>query len=323
MSNEDREKRLKALEDFAFNIDKIVKQPAPVSEVKEQLDEIKELLQKRQTEWLQLDNLYKSEKENKGRVFRDTLKDGCEGPGMVVLPPGRFRMGDLGGDGGSDEQPVHTVTISRPIAMGRYPVTFEGYDRFVAATEDRGFLKALFRKKLKRPGAAGWGRGRRPVINVNWHDAKAYVAWLSEQTGKRYRLPSESEWEYAARARTETAYSWGNEIGVNRANSVDSGSKWSDKKTSPVGSFAPNGFGLYDMHGNVWEWVEDCWHYNYEGAPSDGSAWTSGGDSDRRVVRGGAWDSDPRDLRAAHRFSACPSERSGIGGFRLVLDLNP
>ena len=256
-------------------------------------------------------------------VFRDRLRGGGEGPAMVVLPPGSFRMGDLSGDGDDDERPVHTVTISRRIAMCRYPVTFEDYGRFVAAAEGRGFFKTLFGNKPERPGDEGWGRGRRPVINVNWHEAKAYAAWLSEQTGKHYRLPSESEWEYAARSGTETAYSWGDEIGVNRANGHDSGSEWSDRQTSPVGSFEPNAFGLYDMYGNVWEWVEDCWHDNYEGAPSDGSVWTSGGDSDRRVVRGGSWYDVPRDLRSAYRDWIRPSYRSIDVGFRLVQDLNP
>ena len=246
-----------------------------------------------------------------GEVFRDALSSGGEGPAMVVLPTGRFRMGDLSGDGDDDERPVRTVTINRPIAMGRYPVTFEDYDRFVVAMG------------AERPDDRGWGRGRRPVINVSWHDARAYTAWLSEQTGKRYRLPSESEWEYAARAGTETAYSWGNEIGVNRANGLDSGSKWSDRQTSPVGSFEPNAFGLYDMHGNVREWVEDCWHDNYEGAPSDGRAWTSGGDSSGAVVRGGSWYVNPRVLRSAFRFGYTPSDRGNTVGFRLVQDLNP
>ena len=255
-------------------------------------------------------------------VFRDRLRGGGEGPAMVVLPTGRFRMGDLDGDGSDDERPVRTVTISRPIAMGRYPVTFEDYDHFVD-NYDPGFLKALFGKKPERPHDSGWGRGRRPVIGVNWHEVKAYAAWLSEQTGKRYRLPSESEWEYAARAGTETAYSWGNEIGVNRANGRGSGSKWSGRQTSPVGSFEPNAFGLYDMHGNVWEWVADCWHDNYEGAPSDGRAWTGGGDSSRAVVRGGSWSFDPRHLRAAYRDRGAPSDRDYNGGFRLVQDLNP
>ena len=165
-------------------------------------------------------------------AFRDSLRDGGQGPAMVVLPTGRFRMGDLDGSGNSNERPVRTVTISHRIAMGKYTITFEEYDQFVASTD------------AERPADEGWGRGSRPVINVNWLEAKAYAAWLSEQTGKRYRLPSEAEWEYAARAGTETAYSWGDEIGVNRANGHDSGSEWSHQRTSPVGSFAPNDFGL-------------------------------------------------------------------------------
>ena len=246
-----------------------------------------------------------------GAVFRDALKGGGKGPEMVVLPTGRFRMGDLDGSGEKNERPVHTVTISRRIAMGQYPVTFEDYDRYVSAMG------------AERPYDEGWGRGSRPVIYVNWHDAQAYAAWLSKQTGKRYRLPSESEWEYAARAGTETAYSWGNEIGVNRANCNGCGSRWDDKQTSPVGSFEPNAFGLYDMHGNVWEWVEDCWHSNYEGAPSDGSVWTSGGDSSWAVVRGGSWFYNPQYLRAAFRGGDSPSVRNSDDGFRLVQDLNP
>ena len=244
-------------------------------------------------------------------TFRDSLRDGGQGPAMVVLPPGRFRMGDLDGSGNSNERPVRTVTISHRIAMGKYTVTFEEYDQFVAATD------------AERPADEGWGRGSRPVINVNWLEAKAYAAWLSEQTGKRYRLPSEAEWEYAARAGTETAYSWGDEIGVNRANGHDSGSEWSHQRTSPVGSFAPNDFGLYDMHGNVWEWGEDYWHRNYEGAPADGSAWLSGGRDRSRVVRGGAWYVYPRGLRAAYRDKVGPSIRIVNIGFRLVKDLTP
>ena len=246
-------------------------------------------------------------------VFRGRLRSGGEGLAMVVLPTGSFRMGSPAGEAGrwGDEGPVHTVTISRPIAMGRYPVTFEDYDLYVSAMG------------AERPDDEGWGRGRRPVINVSWRDAKAYAAWLSEPTGKRYRLPSESEWEYAARAGTETAYSWGDEIGVNRANCRGSGSEWSGRQTSPVGSFEPNAFGLYDMHGNVREWVEDCWHDNYEGAPSYGRAWTSGGDSSKRVVRGGSWNYGPRDLRSAYRSWFTPSGRNSYIGFRLVQDLNP
>ena len=234
------------------------------------------------------------------RVFRDPLKDGGYGPTMVVLPTGSFRMGSPSGEEGrySDEGPVRTVTIGKRIAMGRYEVTFADYDRFVAATNGR------------RPDDEGWGRGSRPVINVNWNEAKAYATWLSAQTGKSYRLPSESEWEYAARAGTETAYSWGNEIGVNRANCDGCGSQWDDEQTSPVGSFEPNAFGLYDMHGNVYEWVEDCYVNTYTGAPSDGSARTSGCGSDVfwAVVRGGSWFVYPQYLRSASRYGDAPSD---------------
>ena len=247
------------------------------------------------------------------RVFTDTLRIGSLGPAMVILPTGSFRMGDLDGSGHSDERPVRTVTISRPIAMGRYPITFEDYDRFVSAVD------------AERPDDAGWGRGRRPVINVNWHDAKAYSAWLSEQTGKAYRLPSEAEWEYAARGGTETAYSWGDDINCRQARyGRREGGECSDSKdgTAWVGSFSASAFGLFDMHGNVWEWVEDGWHDNYEGAPSDGRAWTSGGDGGSRVVRGGSWYSGPRFLRSAYRNWCSPSSRFTFG-FRLVQDLNP
>ena len=253
-------------------------------------------------------------------VFRDTLRDGGEGPEMVVLPTGRFRMGDLSGEGEENERPVRTVTISRPIAMGKYPVTFREYKRFVSATG------------AARPKDVGWGRGTRPVINVDQWDAKAYAAWLSEQTDKRYRLPSEAEWEYAARAGTTTEYSWGDEIGRNQANYDGSKSEWGNK-TSPVGSFAANPFGLYDMHGNVYEWVADFWHENYEGAPSDGSAWTTGGDDSIAVLRGGSWVNNPRELRSACRgwndepppfgYYAKPSWRGHTYGFRVVQDLNP
>ena len=245
--------------------------------------------------------------ESSTRVFRDALKDGGEGPEMVVLPTGSFRMGSPASEAGrfDIEDPVRTVTIGSRIAMGRYEVTFAEYDRFVSATGRAS------------PNDADWGRGTRPAINVSQTDAKAYAAWLSAQTGKRYRLPSESEWEYAARAGTETAYSWGNTIGRNRANyhSYDG--------TVPVGSFAANGFGLYDMHGNVWEWVEDCWHDNYEGAPTDGSAWTTGCDQALAVVRGGSWVTVPRFLRAADRNWDSPSAHVNTLGFRLVQDLNP
>ena len=262
-----------------------------------------------------------------GTVFRDTLKDGGQGPQMVVLPTGSFSMGspNTETDRSNDEGPVRTVTISQHIAMGRYEVTFADYDRFVNAADYAEFV-ARFVAAARRTRPAnddmGWGRGAQPVINVNWNEAQAYAAWLSAQTGKTYRLPSEAEWEYAARAGMTTIYSWGNEIGRNRANCVGCGSEWDNTQTAPVGSFAANAFGLFDMHGNVWEWVEDCYVNTYDGALSDGSARSGCGANVRAVVRGGSWSSLPRSLRSANRGSSSPSDRINTDGFRLVRDLN-
>ena len=256
----------------------------------------------------------------RAEVFRDTLKDGGEGPAMVVLPTGRFWMGDSAGDGSGYARPVRLVTMARSIAMGKYEITFAEYERFAAATG------------LERPNDEGWGRDNRPVITVIQEDARAYAAWLSEQTGKRYRLPTEAEWEYAARALTSvtdtsTRYSWGDDIVCSQARyGRREGGECSDSwdGTVPVGSFEANAFGLYDMHGNVSEWVADCWHDSYEGAPTNGSAWTTGcDDEERAIVRGGAWNIDPRYLRCAYRDRYVPSVPYINVGFRLVQDLNP
>jgi formylglycine-generating enzyme required for sulfatase activity len=160
------------------------------------------------------------------------------------------------------------------------------------------------------------------VIYVSWDDAKLYVAWLSRITGKPYRLLSEAEWEYAARAGSTTAYSWGDEIGQGNANCGRCGSQWV-KQTSPVGSFKPNAFGLYDMHGNVWQWVEDVYHSGYKAAWKDGSAWIEGGDTSQRVDRGGSWNSDPRSLRAAQRGWNTAGYRHKFLGFRVARTLTP
>ena len=234
---------------------------------------------------------------------------------MVVLPTGAFQMGSPDREPGRSirEGPVRTVTISRRIAMGRYEVTFADYDRFVAA-----------RSGTRQPGDQNWGRGARPVMNVNWNEAQAYAAWLSAQTGKTYRLPSEAEWEYAARAGTSTLYSWGDEIGVNRANCNGCRSAWENTQTAPVGSFAANAFGLYDMHGNVREWVADCYVSNYNGAPSDGSARADARCSrTRSVSRGGAWTTTPPGLRSASRSRTNRRNSFNNLGFRLVQELNP
>ena len=232
---------------------------------------------------------------------KDTFQECTNCPEMMVVPAGSFTMGSPANEPGryADEGPQHTVTIARQFAVGQFELTFDEWDACVADGGCNGY----------KPNDEGWGRGRRPVINVSWDDATAYVAWLAKKTGKPYRLLTEAEYEYATRAGTTTAYPWGDDIGKNNANCNGCGSQWDGKQTAPVGSFAPNQFGLYDMVGNVWEWTEDCYHDSYNGAPADGSAWT-GGDCSRRVVRGGSWDlSDPQfrlDLRVRPLRSGTP-----------------
>ena len=235
-----------------------------------------------------------------------------ECPDMVVVPAGSFMMGSPSHEQGRNdsEGPVHEVRISAPFAAGRYEVTFAEWDACSAAGGCG-----------HRPDDRGRGRGDRPVIYVTWEDAKGYARWLSRRTGKEYRLLSEAEWEYAARAGTETAYSWGDAIGVNLANCDGCGSQWDFSKTAPVGSFGANAWGLHDMHGNVWEWTEDCWNGSYRGAPSEGSAWL-GGDCARRVLRGGSWYSKPANLRAAYRVRSITGIRD-ILGFRVARTLTP
>jgi formylglycine-generating enzyme required for sulfatase activity len=246
-----------------------------------------------------------------GEVFRDRLKNGGDGPEMVVVRAGTFRMGDIQGGGGKDEQPVHEVHIKRLFAVSRYEITFDQYDEFAKATGG------------KLPDDEGFGRGRLPVIFVSWNDAVAYAEWLSRQTGKRYRLPSEAEWEYAARAGTETAYWWGNEMKQGLANCIGCGTQWENKQTAPVGSFRSNPFGLYDTAGNVIEWIQDCWHENYNGAPLDGSAWEQqdSGDCGRRGLRGGHWRVAQDFMRSSFRMWNRPTVRRRAPGFRLVREI--
>ena len=226
-------------------------------------------------------------------------------PEMVVIPSGSFQMGCVSGkDCLSSEKPVHEVKIDS-FALSKYEVTFEEYDAFTDATG------------RERADDVGWGRGRRPVIEISWYDAMAYAEWLSGQTRERYRLPTEAEWEYAARAGTETMYSWGNDIGRNRANCYGCASVWGGQRTALVGSFSANGWGLHDMHGNVREWVQDCWNSDYEGAPTDGFAWLSG-DCSLRVLRGGSWYYLPRCLRSVYRFWNSTVYRNYMFGFRVA-----
>ena len=253
-----------------------------------------------------------------GSSFHDWLSSGDEGPEMVVIPAGRFRMGDLSGAGYDDEKPVHEVVFARPFAISKYEVTFEDYDKFTYPN---------------KVDDAGLGRGRRPVFNVSWDEANVYAAWLSAETGKRYRLPTEAEWEYAARAGSTTKYHFGNDKSqlCQYANHGDAtfdsalqleaeGCADGDLFPAVVGRYRPNAFGLYDMYGNLWEWVQDCWKDSYAGAPTDGSAWTSG-DCGQRVVRGGSWFYNPRNLRSAYRHWITRSASGDSQGFRLVQDL--
>lgn len=250
-----------------------------------------------------------------GSAFNDELRAAQESrlpfePEMVAIPPGKFRMGSPKTEAGrdSDEDPQHEVTIAYAFEISKYEVTFDEYDAFAKAT------------KRQLPSDNGWGRGKRPVINVSFNDAQAYVKWLSDKTDKQYRLPTEAEWEYAARAGSETAYWWGSDVGKNNANCDGCGSEWDGKQTAPADSFKPNAFGLHNTAGNVWEWVEDCSHQNYQGAPADGSAWkeANGGDCSRRVVRGGSWNYIPRNLRSANRLGDVTDGAVVYQGFRIA-----
>ena len=235
------------------------------------------------------------------------ILDASYAPEMVIVGPGEFLMGSLNGH--FNEKPQHRVVINYSFAVGKYPVTFAEFDYFVSST---GYDH--------RPDSRGWGRGNLPVVNVGWEDAQAYIQWLSEETAEDYRLLSESEWEYCCRAGTSADFWWGDDIGSNRCNGDGSGSQWSNSQPSPVGRFPSNAFGLYDTHGNVWEWVEDRFHDNYDGSPGDGSAWVSGID-EQRVVRGGSWISKSRFLRSASRGVSIDSDRDYELGFRVARKL--
>ncbi|MCP4984372.1 MAG: SUMF1/EgtB/PvdO family nonheme iron enzyme, partial [Gammaproteobacteria bacterium] len=255
-------------------------------------------------------------------------------PLMVTIPAGEFEMGDLSGGGQPNEQPVHTVRFAKAFEMGKYEVTFDEYDLFAAATGH------------DKPADQGWGRGDRPVIYVSWDDAVAYAQWLSARTGLAYRLPSEAEWEYAARATTTTVRYWSkNSAGAKDtactyANVFDAKNASRLKRTytitwepfncadefpftAPVGKFTANDWALHDMLGNVWEWNQDCYTDSYEGAPLDGSPWKTDEESEcsLRVLRGGSWGVGPRDVRSAGRNWYTPGSRNYDVGFRLARTL--
>jgi len=211
----------------------------------------------------------------------------------------------------ANEKPLHKVTVGKALAVGKFHVTFAEWDACVAA----GGCK-------HRP-TDSWGRGRQPVIDVSWEDAtREYLPWLNRRTGKTYRLLTEAEWEYSARGVTSvsaahTVYPWGNAIGQNRANCRGCGSQWDARQPAPVGSFAANAFGLHDMHGNLWQWVQDCYKDSYADAPSNGQA-TSDVASCHRVLRGGSWFNGAVEVRSAERNRSEPNARSSNIGFRVA-----
>jgi formylglycine-generating enzyme required for sulfatase activity len=275
-------------------------------------------------------------------LLRDRFLDGSgAGPELVLVKAGRFQMGSpeherkMAMAAGAQESwlaretPQHWVGIERPFALGRYPVTVGEWRAFVDATG----WQADSDVNWAAPGFAQ--TDAHPVVGVSWSDAQRYLAWLSERSGARYRLPSEAEWEYACRAGTRTVFSFGDRIDPSLAN-YDGNFTWNGGAhgqyrggTTPVTMFAPNPWGLHDMHGNVWEWVQDLMHDNYTGAPADGSAWEDGtgsaergSDRPRRILRGGCWLYNPRYLRSALRNAFSSVMSNDIVGFRVARDLS-
>ncbi len=236
---------------------------------------------------------------------------------FIDIPEGTFFMGDSSGEGGDNEKPAHQVII-KPFQLAKHEVTFAQWDACVEDGDCNGY----------QPDDEGWGRGKHPVINVSWDDAQTYITWLNKKTGGKYRLPSEAEWEYAARAGTTMTYPWGYRASHEYANygrddlrdkQAIGHERWGNPE--PVGQLPANDFGLYDMHGNVWEWTEDCWHPAYENAPRNGVAWIISGNCSLRVSRGGSFNNRPRNVRSAARTWNNSSFRYNNLGFRLAHDI--
>ncbi len=274
----------------------------------------------------------------------ETFRDCAECPEMAVIPAGSFTMGSPASEEGreDDEGPRHRVTIPRAFALGKYEVTRAEFAAFVRDTGHKARGCWVYGgKEWKDDDSKNWRdpnfsqSERDPVVCVNWDDAKKYLRWLSRKTGQDYRLPSEAEWEYAARAGTTTARYWGDAADLacgyanvhDRTSKSENGFTWTHHdcrdgyaKTAPVGSFEANDFGLHDVLGNVWEWVEDCYEKTYDLAARDGSAWTTG-ECSRRVLRGGSWSGSPRFVRAAIRNRNTAGSRNDSGGFRAARTL--
>ncbi len=253
-----------------------------------------------------------------GEIFADCR--GC--PKMVVVPAGKFLMGSAATEPGRYriEGPAHDVTIAHRFAVGIQEVTWAQWELCVA---EKACSTAA---QVAAGDDKGWGKGDLPVINVSFADAEAFAAWLSKKTGKNYRLLSEAEWEYVARAGTVTAFNTGPQITTSQASfdgkeAYDGGAIGeSRQKTTAAGAFRPNAFGVYDVHGNLWEWVQDCFSVTYDGAPTDGSAW-KGGDCTYRVTRGGSWANTARKVRSAMRDRDKPAVRNQYYGIRVARDL--
>ncbi|MFM7781053.1 MAG: formylglycine-generating enzyme family protein [Alphaproteobacteria bacterium] len=235
-----------------------------------------------------------------GQFFRDCP----ECPEMVVIPAGRFQMGSPANEKGrySNEGPQRDVALRAPLAVGRFEITFAEWDACVAA-----------RGCSHRPNDRGWGRGRQPVVDVSWEDAQQYVEWLRQHTGRRYRLLTEAEWEYAARAGTMTAFVTGNAITEAHANYGHT-----VNRPRPTGSYPPNRFGLHDMQGNVWEWVQDCLERSYANAPLDASEPVITPNCAWRAMRGGSWSNQAPFLRSAMRYGVAANTRRDDTGFRVA-----
>jgi formylglycine-generating enzyme required for sulfatase activity/serine/threonine protein phosphatase PrpC len=244
---------------------------------------------------------------DKSDAFRDSLKSGGRGPLMIQVAGDTFRMGGASAIIAVDEVPRHEVTI-QSLMVSVYEVTYAEYDRFASATNRR------------KPASKGWDRKLHPVADVSWDDALAYTRWLSVQTGKKYRLLSESEWEYVARGGTSKSYWWGTTTGSGNAHCFDCKTDFSTSKPAKVGTYEPNKFGLYDTAGNLFEWVHDCYHRNYTGAPNDGSVW-EGGDCKVRIVRGGAYQSPSSSMRVENREKFKSDKGQYNVGIRVARDL--
>lgn len=238
-----------------------------------------------------------------GEVFQDCV----ECPQMVVIPSGQFMMGSE--KERSEEKPAHQVDINEPFALSVFEVS---YQEWQVCMKEGGCRYD--------PGEHVALNNTSPVSDISWDDAQSYVKWLSAKTGEVYRLPSEAEWEYAARAGTTTTYSWGDDTGAGQANCQGCGSQWDNQQAAPVGSFQANPFGLYDMHGNIWEWTADCWNSSYRNAPADGSAWLKG-DCLARVLRSGSWKQEADYMRAARRSWYDRDVRYYLHGMRVAKTL--